>query len=147
MFSLFFKHLRKYSKSESFNMLFWEKHITKVAIGRSRRPKKMAVPKAFAKFQENILAKLFKNGPSKIYRRQLWKKLKADYITSNLLKAVFHKFYLVHSWIRCPLCDRVTASVVEGFRKHLWYFLMNFVQLLKNKLLIKYLLEVPPYVQ
>ena len=23
---------------------------------------------------------------------------------SNLLKAVFHKFYLVHSWIRWPIC-------------------------------------------
>ena len=27
-----------------------------------------------------------------------------DHITSNFLKAVFHKFYLVHSWILCPIC-------------------------------------------
>ena len=33
-----------------------------------------------------IWVKVFKNGPSKIYGRQF-------------LKAVFHKFYLVHSWI------------------------------------------------
>ena len=26
----------------------------------------------------------------------------ADHITSIVLKAVFHKFYLVHSWILCP---------------------------------------------
>ena len=31
-----------------------------------------------------------------------WNGLPADYITSNFLKAVFHKFYLVHSWILCP---------------------------------------------
>ena len=30
----------------------------------------------------------------------LWKS--ADHITSNLLKAVFHKFHLVHSWMLCP---------------------------------------------
>ena len=24
-------------------------------------------------------------------------------ITSDFLKAVFHKFYLVHSWILCPI--------------------------------------------
>ena len=25
------------------------------------------------------------------------------HITSNFLKAVFHKFYMVHSWILCPI--------------------------------------------
>ena len=25
------------------------------------------------------------------------------YVTSNLLKAVFHKFHFVHSWIFCPI--------------------------------------------
>ena len=35
----------------------------------------------------------------------MWKKaFKADHISSNFLKAVFHKFYLVHSWILCPRC-------------------------------------------
>ena len=28
----------------------------------------------------------------------------ADHIPSNFIKAVFHKFLLVHSWIRCPAC-------------------------------------------
>ena len=28
---------------------------------------------------------------------------KADYITSNFLKAIFHKLYLVHSWILGPI--------------------------------------------
>ena len=47
----------------------------------------------------------FKNGPSKICGRQPLKNLKgyylpkADHTSSNILKAVFHKFYLVHSWI------------------------------------------------
>ena len=55
--------------------------------------------------------KVFKNGPSKICGRQPLKKLngydllkqtKADHNPSTFLKAVFHKFYLVHSWILCP---------------------------------------------
>ena len=44
--------------------------------------------------------KVFKNGPSKICGWQPLKNLK--WYTSNILKAVFHKFYLVHSWIRWP---------------------------------------------
>ena len=49
--------------------------------------------------------KLFKNGPSKICGRQPLKKLNeyglllADRNPWLFLKAVFHKFYLVHSWI------------------------------------------------
>ena len=39
--------------------------------------------------------KVFKNGPSKICGRQLLPY--ADRITSDFLKAVFHKFYSVHS--------------------------------------------------
>ena len=30
------------------------------------------------------------------------------HIHSNFLKAVFHKFYLVHSWIVCPICKQLT---------------------------------------
>ena len=41
----------------------------------------------------NKWVQVFKNGPSKIC---------GDHIPSNFLKAVFHKFYLVHSWILCP---------------------------------------------
>ena len=47
-----------------------------------------------------------KNGPVDIYWRQSLKDLKgyclpkADHIPSNFLK-VFHKIYLVHSWIFC----------------------------------------------
>ena len=49
-----------------------------------------------------IWVKVFKNRPSKICGRQPLKDLKrfgllADHITSNFLKAVFHKFYLAHS--------------------------------------------------
>ena len=71
----------------------------------------------------NIWDKVFKNGLSKICRRLLLKNLnrygllpvirlntdiyspysiriqEADHILSDFLKTVFHKFYLVHSWI------------------------------------------------
>ena len=47
--------------------------------------------------------KVFKNGPNKNCGRQSLKNLKrygltkADHTPSNFLKAVLHKFYLVHS--------------------------------------------------
>ena len=50
-----------------------------------------------------IWDKVFKDGPSKICRRQTLTNLKeyglleAEHTTSNLSKAVFHKFHLVHS--------------------------------------------------
>ena len=43
----------------------------------------------------NNCVKVFKNGPSKICGRKPLKNL-------NFLKAVFYKFYLVHSWIPWP---------------------------------------------
>ena len=43
--------------------------------------------------QRNIWDKVFKSGPSKMCGRQPL----ADYTPSNFLKAVFHKFHLVHS--------------------------------------------------
>ena len=52
----------------------------------------------------NKCVKVFKDGPSKICGRQSWSEKevnwsdKADHITSNVLKAVFHKFYSVYSW-------------------------------------------------
>ena len=53
-------------------------------------------------FAMSIWDKVFKNGPNEICRRQPLKNLMclvclADHITSNFLKAVFHKFHLVHS--------------------------------------------------
>ena len=50
-------------------------------------------------WQYHIWVKIFKNGQSKICERQplnIW----SD-IVCCLGKAVFHKFYLVHSWIPC----------------------------------------------
>ena len=44
--------------------------------------------------------KVFKNGPSKICGRQTLEIcLKQIMPPSNIIKAVFHKFYLVHYWI------------------------------------------------
>ena len=34
-----------------------------------------------------------------------------DHINSDFLKAVFHKFYLVHSWIHCPILNMQYNSV------------------------------------
>ena len=55
-----------------------------------------------------IWNKVFKNGASKICGRQLRKNLKwygqpAYRITSDFLQAAFYKFYLVYSWILCPI--------------------------------------------
>ena len=68
----------------------------------------------------NIISdKVFKNGPSKIWGRQPSKirkgygLLETDHIPSNLLKALFHKFYLVHSWIRSIF---VVGSCDDGLR-------------------------------
>ena len=49
--------------------------------------------------------KVFNNGPSKICGRKPLKHLKRYglLILSNFLQAVFHKLYLVHSWILCPI--------------------------------------------
>ena len=45
-----------------------------------------------------IWEKVFKSGPSKVCGRQPLKNLKGyGLLPSNFLKAVFHKFYLVHS--------------------------------------------------
>ena len=46
----------------------------------------------------------------------------ADHTPSNFLKTVFHKFYLVHSWILCLICwmcifDRIETQsfLIESF--------------------------------
>ena len=54
----------------------------------------------------------FNNGPSKTCGRQHLKDmkeyglLKVDHTRSNVLKAVFHKFYLVYSGTPCLKCER-----------------------------------------
>ena len=57
----------------------------------------------------NIWDKVFKNGPNKICERQPLKNLRDMVCLSRpyfikFLKAVVHKFYLVHSWILCSIC-------------------------------------------
>ena len=51
---------------------------------------------SFYKCSNHTWDKVFKSGQSKICRRQPLKNLKG-YGPSYFLKAVFHKFYLVHS--------------------------------------------------
>ena len=60
-----------------------------------------------------IWNKVFKNGPSKF--------VEADHISSNFLKAVFHKFYLVHSWILCPIYSQSHVSIFCVFYTYMNY--------------------------
>ena len=42
-------------------------------------------------------------------------------LTSNFLKIVFHKFYLVYSWILCPIyCISSTQCLTCGYLWSLW---------------------------
>ena len=48
----------------------------------------------------------------------------ADHITSNFLKAVFQKFYLVHSWKLCPIPSLRILHTMFWFNmkwKHSWW--------------------------
>ena len=52
----------------------------------------------------SVWDEVFKNGLSKICGRQPLINLKSrPYPFKNILKAVFHKFYLAHSWMLCLL--------------------------------------------
>ena len=97
--------------------------------------------------------KVFKSGPSKFCERQLLKNLKG-YGLFNFLKAVFHKFYLVHSWILCPKytiivslkhfqnihatqptfpCSKSTIETLEKGMKYVSYLFLMFLLLTLNK--------------
>ena len=60
----------------------------------------------------------FNNGPSKICGRQSLKTLKeyglleANHTSSKCLKVVFHRVYLVHSWILCPICCSIFSIYI-----------------------------------
>ena len=41
----------------------------------------------------------------------------ADHIPSTFLKVVSHKFYLVHSWILCPICNIVLGYLEIQFHE------------------------------
>ena len=73
----------------------------------------------------SIWVKVFKNVPSKICGRQplknlKWYGLQADQISSNLLKAVFHKFYLVDSWIPWPIWYNVYCPLQNCRLRSFW---------------------------
>ena len=44
----------------------------------------------------------------------------ANHISSNFLKAVFHKFYLVHSWILCPIWTSKYQLFKKSIELSLW---------------------------
>ena len=61
----------------------------------------LLVEKNSAKSTPRIIReKVFKSVLSTFCGRQP----KADHISWHFLKTVFHKIYLVHSWIFCPIC-------------------------------------------
>ena len=53
-----------------------------------------------------------------------------DHIPSNFLKAVFHKLYLVHSWVLCPISLYIRIQALSLGRrildpiKHLWWIVI-----------------------
>ena len=49
----------------------------------------------------------------------------ADDINLNFLKAVFHKFHLVHSWIYCLIWHYVQTGLSKFFNK---YFCLDFLK-------------------
>ena len=83
--------------------------------------------------------KVFKNEPSKICGRQPLKNLKlygllyADHITAYVLKVVFHKFYLFHSWIPWPISVHFRYQFVSKFL-HFQLQNIEFYSLLGNHL-------------
>ena len=76
-------------------------------IEHQRTPHPSPYFQVLQQWDKYTCVKVFKNGPSKICGRQPLKNLKeyglprAGHTPSNYSKAVFHKVYLVHSWIVC----------------------------------------------
>ena len=74
----------------------------------------------------------------------IWSVL-TDHITSNFLNGVFHKFYLVHSWIPCLTCEWLLLvfknfSYQLGDKTEKWHLLLSqHVQ----KLLIRVSIQSP----
>ena len=55
-----------------------------------------------------IWIQVFKNGSSK-------RPVRVDHNLSNFVNAVFHKFYLVHSWILCPKYTCVSNHIFQAY--------------------------------
>ena len=69
-----------------------------------------------------IWDKVFKSEPSKLCGRQPFKSLRGyGPYSFNFLKAVFHKFYLVHSWILCPIIYYPNLGNIVLVDVELWY--------------------------
>ena len=94
-----------------------------------------------------IWGKGFKNGPSKIWGRQPLKNLmgygllQADNTSSDFLKAVLHKSYLVHSWTLCAVCVlRILIFLfVDIFLLIYRYYYRNYNEWYLNLIVNRYL--------
>ena len=104
--------------------LFWiPAHFQSYYVFQKNTPQRMTLYFLyFLGFHDHcIWEKVFKNGPSKNCGRNPLKKLKeygllkANHTPTNFLKVVFHKFYLVHSWILCLVWSTWKWMLPEQF--------------------------------
>ena len=79
---------------------------------------------------QKLWDKVFKNGLGEICRKQLLKNLK----WYGLLKVVFHKFHLIHSWILCPIYPSQIRKLYESFKQDLLINNKNFMRRICNKI-------------
>ena len=70
----------------------------------------------------------------KFWQGPIWYKrsYKADYAPSNFLKAVFHKCYLVHSWILWHICTFLFLLDIQVCSNSVAYFFVEFSSELTN---------------
>ena len=57
------------------------------------------------------------------FNRAIWSVL-TDHVTSNFLKAAFHKFYLVHIWILSSMCklQNLDPKIISFLKKLYWKY-------------------------
>ena len=162
--SLFYIHavltLCKISKTSGARVLRYQRYgrtdgrswIYRTLSAKAVGPKRIHKFKYLKVLQTRIYkwVKVVKNGPSKIYGRLPLKNSKwyvlpeADHITSNFLKAIFHKFYLVHSWIPWPKWTlKIWFPMIHKPRQKYIMILWCFFLKLVSAIFIKFLFFSP----
>ena len=80
-------------------------------------------------FLTRTWGKAFDNEPNKICGRlHFMLSVQTEHIILNFLRAVFHKFYLFHSWILCVICPKPMSlhQVVSIFHGNNALALINY---------------------
>ena len=98
----------------------------------------LCIPLVFC-FQEVHGAKYSRMDQVKFMKDSRWKIW--IWITSNFLKAVFHKFYLIHSWILCPIYREQWHKIIAVMLRRL--ILWNFILISSKNKTSKKLLSHP----